>query len=179
MKKQELTQEILKELLDYDPLTGIFVWRERPLSMFKSEKDCYIWNKRFANKHAGCIAKVRGKLYKNISILKKTYNLHRLAYFYITGKYTNDDIDCIDNDYTNIMFSNIRLCKRSDTRYKTIKEKGTSGFIGVRLNKNNRYRSEIYLDGKVIHLGMFNTPEEAHEAYCEAKRQISPEFSML
>ena len=48
MNKQELTQELLKTLLDYNPDTGVFTWKERPLSMFKTEMAGKTWNKRFA-----------------------------------------------------------------------------------------------------------------------------------
>ena len=34
----EIDINILKQLLDYDPDTGIITWKERPLSFFKEEK---------------------------------------------------------------------------------------------------------------------------------------------
>lgn len=46
-----------------------------------------------------------------------------------------------------------------------------TGFTGV-YQENNRYRAVISIDRKSIHIGMFNTPEEAAVAYNKKSREI-------
>ena len=48
----ELTTEIVRELLDYDQETGIFVWKVRERKWFNREQDFKRWNARFAG--GGC-----------------------------------------------------------------------------------------------------------------------------
>ena len=178
LNKETLTQELLKSMLFYNPDDGVFTWCERDVKWFKTQRDCNAWNTRYSNKEAGSLNKKR--MYITIHIFKKRYSCHHLAYFYMTGKWPKEDIDCIDGDYTNVRFNNIRECSRSDTRYKTIKPIGNNELIGAHFHKKTgKYTSAIKSNGKVTILGLFNTQEEAHQAYVEAKRQISPEFCML
>jgi hypothetical protein len=181
MKKQELTQELLKQLIDYNPDTGVFVWKERPLSMLEKQSYCNTWNTRFANKQAGRLTNVKkGFTFRRICIFNKEYQGHHIAFLYMTGKYPEHDIDCIDGDYTNLEFKNIRECTRQDTTFKAIKSSGKNKLIGSSFKKDrNKYRSQIDVNGKSISLGHFDTEEQAHNAYVEAKRQISPEFCMF
>jgi hypothetical protein len=50
------------------------------------------------------------------------------------------------------------------------------GFMGVQKNRN-KYRARIRFNGKVINLGGFDTPEEAHAVYLATKLQMHPTFS--
>lgn len=183
MKKQELTQELLKELLFYDPDIGVFTWKERPLSMFELQVKGNTWNSRFKEKQAGCISRIKSNVQVciNIKVLSNKYTGHELAYLYMTGSFPEFHIDCIDGDYTNLKYKNIRSCGFSDTQNKKSslrKDNKSTGFIGVK-KYYNKFIARIRTNGKTIHLGTFNTPEEAHAAYVNAKRQISPEFNML
>jgi len=179
-KKEELTHEMLKNILNYDELTGVFIWRVRDVKFFTSLHQYNSWNASHANKEAGSISKTHGMIFKSIRIFNKNYPGHRLAYFYMTGKWPKEDIDCIDGDYTNLKFKNIRQATRSDTRYKRSEPHGKNKLIGCHYcNTKKKYVSQTTKNGKRIFLGYFNTPEEAHQAYVNAKRQISPEFSML
>jgi len=182
MKKEELTQEKLKELLHYDPDTGVFTWKERPLSMFKCERDFNRWNSAYAGKEAGDIKYEKNRnrpSWKRIRFLNCEFSALTLAYFYMAGIWPIERLDCIDGDYTNLKFKNIRECTWTDSRYKTVTPKGKNKLIGVQLRKSGKYEANITVKRKTIYLGSFNTPEEAHAAYVEAKRQISPEFNML
>ena len=48
----ELTAEIVRELLDYNPDTGDLFWKERPLKYFKKEIDARKWNAKWSDKKA-------------------------------------------------------------------------------------------------------------------------------
>ncbi len=48
----ELTQETVRELLDYDPDTGLLTWKERDVKWFKNEHASKVWNAKYANKEA-------------------------------------------------------------------------------------------------------------------------------
>jgi hypothetical protein len=83
-RKQDITQEYLKECLDYDPNTDQFTWKERPLSHFENKLGCYTFNSMLQNKIAGTINK---NGYKIISIDKKKYLESKLKNIYMYGVY--------------------------------------------------------------------------------------------
>ncbi len=88
-----VTQARLKELLEYDPDTGIFRWRNAP-------------NRRI---RAGAIA---GNLdtYGNrqIRVDGKSYLAHRLAVLYVTGSWPTTDIGHRDLNNDNNAWGNLR-----------------------------------------------------------------------
>lgn len=55
------------------------------------------------------------------------------------------------------------------------KNNKTTGLLGCHLIKHTgKYAAQITVNRKCIHLGSFSTPEEAHEAYCAAKKVLHP-----
>ena len=79
-----LTQERLKQLLYYNPVTGIFTWRKnRTFTALK-------------NTEAGRIASDKYTYYRIIYIDNKPYKAHRLAFLYVNGCFPKDQIDHID-----------------------------------------------------------------------------------
>lgn len=75
-------------------------------------------------------------------------------------------------------FSNLRICPKGDNvRNARKSSNNTSGFKGVFWDKQDKkWRSKIDYDGKTHNLGRFNTPEEAHEAYCKKGKELHGEF---
>ena len=81
-----ITAAELRAALHYDPLTGIFTWRER--------HDCNAWwNTQFAGKRAGCIAnRANGRSYRVIGLFGKLYQAHQLAWLYMTDTFPRRDL---------------------------------------------------------------------------------------
>jgi hypothetical protein len=50
MKPRKLTQAIVRELLDYNPRTGVLKWKRRDRRWFKSDRDWKAWNSLHANR---------------------------------------------------------------------------------------------------------------------------------
>lgn len=155
-----ITHEILKEMFFYNTETGVFTNLVR----------------RSSRSPAGARAdkKSRGG-YLAIKFKGKTYLAHRMAWFYMTGKMPENLIDHINMVRNDNRFCNIREATHSENHQniKTPPSTNKSGFLGVSLHRQtNKWRSQIKLESKVKHLGLFNTKEDAHEAYLKAKRQI-------
>ncbi len=105
-------QELL-DLLEYDPVSGVLTWKERPTSDFIDNRSAKIWNTRYANKTTGC--KV-WNAYGNPSHLvvmfkKKPYVAHRLIWVMVNGGIEEGCmIDHKDRDPFNNSISNLRPC---------------------------------------------------------------------
>jgi hypothetical protein len=168
----ELTQELLKEALNFDNDSGLFTWKTRPLHHFKNLRSMNKWNTRYANTKAGSLQK-RG--YIEISLLSKSYTAHRLAWLYMTGNFPENQIDHINCIKTDNRFINLRQATNAENAQNKIKSQNnnkTTGLLGSCYDKRyKKYASQITINYKCILLGRFNTAKEAHDKYIEAKRK--------
>jgi hypothetical protein len=160
--KEDITQDRLKELLNYDNETGIFTW------------------KIFRNNRAktGYIAGLKNSDgYIRISIDKRMYLAHRLAWLYMYGEVAKNFIDHVDGVKTNNSIKNLRE-STNEQNLQNIKKSyknNSCGILGVYFNKaNNNFRAQIRANGITKSLGSFKTPEEARQAYIKAKRELHP-----
>lgn len=91
------------------------------------------------------------------------------------------DIDHIDNNPLNNRRENLRITTQGQNLQNsgTQKRQIQKGILkGARFHKrDHKWSSSIKIDGKLIHLGTFDTMEEAHDAYCEAARKYHGEFA--
>lgn len=152
---------LLKQLLKYDPETGVFTWIN---DMGRRVK---------AGKEAGCL---HHKGYVQIRINGKSYLAHRLAWLYVYGEWPEYGIDHINGFKTENHISNLRQADQSQNSQNLKRSRGSSGFLGVSIDidRKNRWKASIKLNGKTTHLGWFKSPEQAHEAYVAAKRAMHP-----
>lgn len=141
-------------MLDYDPATGKFHWRVTK-----------------ANKVAGSVAgSISSQGYWELKVDRRLYRAHRLAWFYMTGRWPAETVDHINCVRTDNRFENLREASLSQNNCNTpIRTDNTSGFKGVYWHKQNqKWIATIGHKKKVRYLGSFDTAERAHEAYCLA-----------
>lgn len=154
-----LTQERLREVLRYDPATGVFTW-------FTPGKG------RVVGATAGCVSKVG---YIVIRVDCDLYQAHRLVMFYLTGKWPEHDVDHINGVRTDNSLDNLRNATRGENlqNQRSAKPFNRSGLLGVIWsNQAEKWIARVTHKGKQHHCGTFDTPEEAHAAYVAKKRQI-------
>lgn len=160
-----ITHDLVRELLDYDPTTGVMTWKHR-------EVTARHWNTRYAGKPVGAIGH---NGYLMTCIFKKKVSVHRLIWFWVHG-----DWPCIldhkDRDRLNNRLSNLRNVDASiNARNKSMRRNNKSGAIGVHWSKAaNKWVAQIAADKKVRHLGVFDTVEGASLAYQNARDVFHP-----
>ena len=159
-----LSQAELKELLNYDPLTGIFIWK---ISNGK---------RAAAGRTAGGILATG---YIQIRINAKHYLAHRLAWLFQTGTFPPDQIDHINGIRDDNRYTNLREAKNSQNCCNSkIRKNNTSGMKGVSWHKQQKkWRASIVKNNKQIFLGLFDDPALAHLAYCNAAEKLHQEFA--
>ncbi len=164
MTDRILDQKTLKELLHYDPETGIFTWLYRDRKYFDSTAIQTTWNKRFAGEKAGVMT--RG--YCLISIFYKKIFAHRLAFLYVTGSLPKQEVDHINGDRGKNSWSNLRDASSSEnSRNMKLICTNKSGVMGVRwCEDRSKYRAYIKLKGKTKYLGK---TKDFFEAVCMRK----------
>lgn len=161
-----ITRDRLKKLLFYDPDTGIFLWETRTGKRGKP------------GEVAGCVINITG--YIQIRIDSKNYFAHRLAWFYMTGKWPTYMIDHINDD------NNPESVNRADNRWCNLREVDNRGnqsnrkihregrLVGAYYNKiKQKWVSQIGIDGKRKHLGYYETEQEASDVYQKALTELN------
>lgn len=104
----------------------------------------------------------------------KTVGMHRL----IMNNPKGLDIDHKNTNGLDNRKSNLRACTRSqNSANRRLSLVTNIKLKGVTLRKSGRYRSRIAKEGKIINLGTYETPEEAHEAYKNAAIEKFGEFA--
>lgn len=168
---EELLPQYARQLLSYDPRTGIFRWRYRAMKWFEDRSRWITWNKRFAGKVAGSVA---GNGYVYIGIEPYAYLAHRLAWLFVHGHWPEGNLDHINGDRSDNRIANLRSANHTENaQNQGMRSDNTSGFKGVSWHKQrHRWVAAITKDYKKISLGLYDTADEAHEAYIAAKQVI-------
>lgn len=174
-KTSSITAKYLRSRLDYDPATGVFIWRARSTPPGINDGG---WNRRIAGKVAGTVS-VQG--YRHISIDNKLYRANRLAWLYVYGRFPPRHVDHEDEDRLNDRIANLRPATHAQNLWNHGPNRNNrSGVKGVFWDKKRRrWRAEIAAEGKQIALGVHHTKAAAKAARDEAARKYHGDFAKL
>ena len=169
-----MTPGQLRELLDYNPLTGVLYWRPRTGG---SEHYRKIWDANHANKPAMTYVNKGG--YQQGMILRKTYLTHRVVWALVHGEWppSNLDIDHINRVKVDNRIANLRLATRAQNVCNRSQLKSKALPKGVQKVASGRYGAMCRHSGKPNWLGTFDTVEEAAAAYDAAAKNWHGEFA--
>lgn len=156
----DLTAEHVRNLLDYDPETGIFTWRVSTNS-----------NGAKAGQRAGC-RKPHG--YRYVGVSGAEYSEHRLVWLYVYGRWPTEQVDHRNGVRDDNRIANLRECTCAENRQNVgMKGDNTSGHQGVRWDADReRWFAYITVGGRMRNLGRFGELEEAIAARAKAKREL-------
>ena len=160
-----MTQDEALALWEYRD--GNLYWRENRGKKMK------------AGDKAGCVYCDRSGLqYRQLEVCGKTYRAHRIIFLMHHG-YLPEQIDHIDGNGLNNDIENLRAATNSQNgSNRGAQKNNTSGFKGVGWHKKaQKWQASITSDGKRRHLGLFDTPEAAHQAYTAAATKLHKEFA--
>ena len=178
-----LTAEQLRGLLHYDPDTGQFRWKEG-IAHWRAGLPAGTLTKLRPNSVTHVVIGIgttSERRYSEIGIRKRVYKAHRLAWLYVYGEWPDREIDHINTDGTDNRIVNLRLAtgfENSANRSTRIDNK--SGIKGVSWSKrNSKWLVHIGHNGKVLHLGLFDTIEAAREVREAAARRLHGSFARI
>lgn len=161
-----MNADYLRSLVNYNPETGVMVWRERTSEHISRDSSRKTWNTRYAGTK---VSTIDSKGYLFVSINGKQYRLHRLAWLYVYGKHPNI-IDHINGDRLDNRISNLRDVNHQQNHMNRKRSsRNSSGVTGVYLNKGKDiWCAQMKFNGKTYHLG---SSKSFFEAICMRKSE--------
>lgn len=148
----EITCSELRELLHYDPETGLFTNRRH----------------RSANAPQGKVAGTLVDGYVKVNINGKIYAAHRLAVLYMTGKWPANEVDHRNMQRDDNRWSNLREVTRLENK-QNIRASGVSVD-----GKTGKWRAQIQVAKKRYWLGDFCSHNDAKAMYDGAVALFHP-----
>lgn len=157
-----LTAERVRQVLNYEPVTGIFTWRIRSAQRSKP------------GTVAGRMSVSRK--YSQISVDGVRYPSHRLAWLHFYGAWPNQYVDHIDGNGRNNSIGNLREADKSQNGANMRPRVGRNLPKGVD-SWGGRYRARITSNRRCICLGLFHSIDSAENAYLRAAAEIFGQYA--
>jgi hypothetical protein len=157
-----VTNERIKERLNYDPATGIFTHAVTGgRAAVGSRAD-------FSN----------GKRYRQVAVDRHCFSAHRVAWLLVHGEWPKGQIDHINGDIFDNRIENLRDVTPSQNQANRRNTKLGPRLRGVRI-VGNRWKASIGKDNKYLHIGYYDTREQARAAYDAVSLKLFGEYSYV
>lgn len=117
---------------------------------------------------------VHSQGYVFVGIGRKLYPAHHLAFVIVDGQWPAFDVDHLNSQRSDNRWTNLRIAGRqvNNENIRRARKDNRSGVLGVKLMKNGKFAARLGMNKRVLHLGVFDTAEEAHEVYLLNKREL-------
>lgn len=156
IRKDDITAESVRQILDYEPDTGLFRWRVKRGNVLPG----------YVAGHMSFYG------YTVIKIAKRAYFAHRLAWLCTHGEWPIIEIDHVNGTRSDNRICNLRLATRSQNGANSqLSKRNSTGLKGVKYDpraKKKKWTARIVVNRREIYLGSFIDAESAHRAYCAA-----------
>jgi hypothetical protein len=156
--RDALTAERVRDLFEYFPESGEF-------------------RRKRARKNAASAKSRSG--YPIVTVDGHTHFAHRLIWLFVTGAWPIGAIDHRNENKADNRWVNLRDVSSAHNAHnrRTANLNNAAGLLGAHFHRGSgRYRARIRVNGRQLHLGEFDTAEEAHAVYLRAKRDLHPGF---
>lgn len=158
---------LIHEYLSYNPETGDFHWKKSPAKRVR----------------IGDIAGYKtGQGYRELEFRGCMYGMHRLAWWMVHGVLPKEEVDHINGIRDDNRICNLREASKAQNQHNRKRwGKGTSSNLkGSSFHKaSGKWTADIQCNKKRIHLGLFDSAEEAHRAYLVAAKNLHGEFARI
>jgi len=156
---QQVSAGFLRSWFTYDPDTGAFRWNHSPNRRIK------------AGDLAGSI--VNGRAF--VCVLGVKIPAGRAAWMLANGTEPSGVIDHINGNPLDNRIANLRdVTQQVNTQnQRRSHRRSSTGLLGVIPRpKQGKYDATICINGKSVYLGRFDTAQQAHDCYLQAKRAM-------
>lgn len=154
MAEADLSIDVLREAFDYDPLGGHLIWRR----------------KKRRGQIAGCLT-YQGYIAVVLRCKGVRHQLlaHRIIWAMATGKWPEEIVDHRNGIGSDNRQDNLRAANDSESWHnKALSEFAGTAAIG------RKWQARICVNRRYIYLGLFDSREQAHAAYLEARAKLVP-----
>lgn len=165
-----LTADEARAIFNYDDATGVLTWKCNRRT-----------TKGYINARAGSQAGGKDKKgYLAMSFQPPRspkpiyYFAHRIIWLIVTGAWPTSEVDHVNGDKSDNRWQNLRHAddEINSQNRRHANRNNSTGFLGVTIDKSGLYVSRIGHRRKLLVIGKYPTPQEAHKAYVEAKRRL-------
>jgi len=163
-------QTRLLECFEYNLETGLVFWRFRPRSHFNSDRIWKSFNGKHARKEAFTMRDFFG--YRRGKVDGQEYISQRIIWKYMTGIDPMHEIDHINGIRDDNRWMNLREVSHGENMMNTrLRKDNSTGVCGVTV-KYGKFCARVQQNGKRIHLGYFDTLDEAERAVASSRKDM-------
>lgn len=163
---EELTPDNIRDFFDYDEQSGYLIYKYNTIANEIGD-------------NASGVIDSHG--YKNIFMGEYSYKYHRVVWLWWYLKWPDNHIDHVDHDPLNNRISNLRdVTAAENNQNENIARKNSkSGILGASQIESGKFSSTIIANGIRYYLGVFDTAEEAGQAYLDAKSKLHSYYNSI